>query len=696
MPGCGGSGAAAGWRMCGIVGLFDSNRRFAPAALREVVVRMGDALRHRGPDSSGDWIDAQAGLALGHRRLAIIDLSANGYQPMASASGRYRIVFNGEIYNFPRLRRELVSLGARLRGHSDTEVLLAALERWGLGPALERLVGMFAFALWDRRTGTLTLARDHLGQKPLYFGRIGSTFAFASELKALAVHPDFRPEVDRGALALFLRHQYVPAPHTIWRGVFKLPAGCLLTLDLGGGRLPEPDLARIAPYWSARTIAEQERRSASALSDGAALDRLDQLLTQAVGDCMVADVPLGAFLSGGIDSSLVVALMQKQSARPVKTFTIGFLEDAFDEVAHARRVARHLGTEHTELYVTPAEARALIPHLPEMFDEPMADPSQIPTYHVARLARQHVTVSLSGDGGDELFGGYGRYLVAEGLRRRAGRVPQGLRHGAAALAQAVPARAWDQILRLAQMPAPSGLHGCWSGDRVHKLAALLRIDDPDQRYRALISAVHDPRALVIDGDEPPTAFTDPMRRPHLAEYTDRMMYYDTVTYLPDDILVKLDRTSMAVSLEARVPLLDHRVVEFALRLPSEAKLRARSGKWLLRELFRRHLPPELADRPKQGFAIPLADWLRGPLRDWAEALLDERRLVAEGFLHAAPVRRTWQEHLSGSRNWSSQIWSLLMFQAWRERWLEARPAPAARRKSAAAREETTCAAVAGL
>lgn len=658
--------------MCGIVGLLDADRRFAPSALGDVVGRMGNTLRHRGPDSTGVWIDASAGLALAHQRLAIIDLSANGQQPMVSASGRYCIVFNGEIYNFPRLRRDLINLGAELRGHSDTETLLAAIDRWGLAPTLERLVGMFAFALWDRQTSTLTLARDHLGQKPLYFGPIGSTFVFASELKAFAAHPDFDLEVDRGALTLFLRHQYVPAPHTIWRGVFKLPAGCLLSLDVARDWPPQSDLvARIARYWCARAIAEQGRETPRGLSGGAALDRLDQLLNQAVGDCMIADVPLGAFLSGGIDSSLLVALMQKHTGRPVKTFTIGFVETEFDEAEHARQIARHLGTEHTELYLTPQEARAIVPQLPEMFDEPLSDPSQIPTFHVARLAREHVTVSLSGDGGDEVFGGYGRYALADSLRRRAGRVPPGLRHTAAALANALPARAWDLILSLAQVPAPPGLRGHWSGDRIHKLAALLRIDDPDQLYRAVVSTFHDPCAMLIDAQEPPTAFTDPARSPQLPEYADRMMYYDIVTYLPDDILVKLDRASMAVSLEARVPFLDHRLVEFAWQLPLEAKLQGGQGKWLLRQLFNRYLPAELAVRPKQGFAIPLAEWLRGPLRDWAEALLDERRLIEDGFLHAAPVRRKWQEHLAGSRNWSSQIWNLLMFQAWRQRWLGA-------------------------
>ena len=678
----------ARWPVCGIVGLLDPGRRFAPDALGQTVGRMADTLRHRGPDSAGVWVDADTGLALAHRRLAIIDLSPTGHQPMASASGRYHVVFNGEIYNFRRLAQELAAVGVRPRGHSDTEILLAAIECWGLARTLDRVVGMFAFALWDRQTATLTLARDHLGQKPLYFGRIGTTFAFASELKALVVHPDFEPQVDRDALALFLRHQYVPSPHTIWRGIFKLPPGCLLSLDLAHGLEPHADLlARISRHWCARTIAERADDAAAPPTDAAALDRLDQLLSQAVSDCMVADVPLGAFLSGGIDSSLVVALMQRQAPRPVKSFTIGFGEASFDEATHARRVARHLGTEHTELYLTPAEARAVIPHLPEMFDEPFADPSQIPTFHVARLARQHVTVALSGDGGDEVFGGYGRYLLADNLRQRMARIPPGLCRAAAALAHAVPARAWDRILGLRRARAPSGLRGHWSGDRVHKLAALLGEGDPDQMYRALISAFPDPGALVVGGNEPATAFTDPERLPSLAEYTHRMMYYDTITYLPDDILVKLDRTSMAVSLEARVPLLDHRLVEFAWQLPLEAKVRAGRGKWLLRQLFNRYLPSDLAERPKQGFAIPLASWLRGPLREWAEDLLDEHRLVEDGFLDAAAIRHKWQEHLSGARNWSSQIWTLLMFQAWQRRWLETAQAVPAGRQPATMSEK---------
>ena len=443
--------------MCGIVGLLDPEPRFAPAALAEVVGRMADTLRHRGPDSSGVWTDPAGGVALGHRRLAIIDLSPNGHQPMVSAQGRYCLVFGGEIYNHPALRRELLSAGAQLRGHSDTEVLLAAIETWGLGAALEAVVGMFAFALWDRRSRVLSLARDHLGQKPLFFGRIGSTFAFASELKAFSAHPDFRAEVNRDALALFLRHQYVPAPHTIWRDVFKLPAASRLSVPLAEGSLADVDLlARIERHWCLRTVAERGRDAAAGLTEADALERLDQLLNEAVRDCMVADVPIGAFLSGGVNSSLVVALMQRHTARPVKTFTIGFREAEFDEARHARDVARRLGTEHTELYLTPQQARAVIPELPEIFDEPLSDPSQIPTFHVARLAREQVTACLSGDGGDEVFGGYGRYLVADRLRRRAHSVPRALRHAAGALAHALPVAAWDVVLRLARFAGAVG------------------------------------------------------------------------------------------------------------------------------------------------------------------------------------------------------------------------------------------------
>jgi asparagine synthase (glutamine-hydrolysing) len=657
--------------MCGLSGLFDGGGRASAAELRGLALKMADTLRHRGPDSGGVWLDPTARLALAHRRLAIIDLSAEGQQPMHSASERWVIVLNGEIYNFRALKADLTAAGDRFRGGSDTEVLLAAIDRYGLEGTLERVVGMFAFALWDRKTRILHLVRDRLGKKPLYFGWLGQSFAFASELKALAAHPDFTPEVDRGALSLLLRYQYIPAPHSIWRGIYKLPAGtCLaLSLDQGAPRSEHALLDQIRPYWCAKAVAERAGAQAPPAADGVLLDRLDALLSEAVRDRMIADVPLGAFLSGGIDSSVVVALMQRQSARPVKTFTVGFGEQAYDEAACARRVADHLGTEHTELYVTPAQAREVIPALPELYDEPFADPSQIPTFHVARLARRHVAVCLSGDGGDEVFAGYGRYFLAANLDRRLRGWPPWLRRSAATLMTSLAPEAWDLLLRAARPQLPDGMRGQWSGDRVHKLAGLVRAADRDQLYHTLIGLSNDPQSMVIDGVEPPTAFSDPGKVPPIEDYTHRMMYYDTITYLPDDILVKVDRASMAVSLEARAPLLDHRVVEFAWTLPLAAKVRQGQGKWLLRQLFERYLPSEFALRPKQGFGVPLADWLRGPLREWAETLLDESRLAAEGFLRPEPIRRTWAQHLSGTRNWSAGLWSVLMFQAWQERWL---------------------------
>jgi asparagine synthase (glutamine-hydrolysing) len=660
--------------MCGLSGVFDGAGRADLGALRTLALGMAATLRHRGPDSGGVWVDDAARLALAHRRLAIIDLSAEGRQPMHSVNERWVIVFNGEIYNFRTLRAELIAAGDHFRGASDTEVLLAALDRFGLDRALERITGMFAFALWDRATRTLHLVRDRLGKKPLYFGWLGQSFVFASELKALAAHPEFAPEVDRGALSALLRYQYIPAPHSIWRGICKLPAGTRLAISLDDreARSTAGLLDRIRPYWCAKTIAEAGQAEPPPTSDAHALERLDALLGEAVAERMIADVPLGAFLSGGIDSSVIVALMQRHSARPVKTFTVGFAEQNYDEAADARQVANHLGTEHTELYVTPREAREVIPALPDIYDEPFADPSQIPTFHIARLARRHVTVCLSGDGGDEVFGGYQRYFVASGLDRRLRAWPPWLRRSAAGAMTALAPQAWDALLRRAQPRLPAGVRGHWSGDRMHKLAGLMRSADRDDLYHSLIRLANDPRAMLIDGSEPPAVFSDPGRAPRLDDYTHRMMYYDTVSYLPDDILVKIDRASMAVSLEARAPLLDHRVVEFAWTLPLSAKVRDGRGKWLLRQLFHRYLPEALASRPKQGFGVPLADWLRGPLRDWAETLLAEARLAEEGFFRPQPVRRKWQEHLSGTRNWSAGLWSVLMFQAWQERWLAGR------------------------
>ena len=611
--------------------------------MEDQIGRMTATLVHRGPDDSGTWTDRECGLALGFRRLAILDLTPSGHQPMVSASGRYVIVFNGEVYNFAELRKELEGPGIAFRGGSDTEVMLAAIEAWGLEAAVRRFAGMFAFALWDRKERSLCLVRDRLGKKPLYYGWAGQTLLFGSELKALRAHRDFRAEVDRGALTLFLRHSAVPAPYCIYKGLRQLPPACLV-------RLTAPDApAEPVPYWSLREVAERGMREPFSSSDAEATERLDALLREAVRLRMIADVPLGAFLSGGIDSSTVVALMQAQSSRPVRTFSIGFEESGFDEAHHAQAVAKHLGTEHTELYVTAAQAQTVIPRLPDIFDEPFADSSQIPTFLLAQLTRQSVTVSLSGDGGDELFAGYLRYAETEQYWRNLSRVPAVVRRG---------------IGR-----CMSGLgSGTRLGRRLGQMADIFRYRTPDELYRRFISHWKNPAEVVIGGFEPPTACTDPARWPSAGGITERAQFIDAVSYLPEDIFTKVDRASMAASLEARTPLLDHRVVEFAWTLPRALKVRGAQGKWILREVLHRYVPRALFDRPKMGFNVPTGAWLRGPLRAWAEALLDERRLRDEGYFHPAPIRAKWAEHLSGECNWEYYLWDVLMFQAWLERW----------------------------
>jgi asparagine synthase (glutamine-hydrolysing) len=626
---------------------------------------MTDAVAHRGPDDYGIWTDRALGLFLGHRRLSIVDLSAAGHQPMASASERYVLAYNGEIYNHHDLRAELEEIGVapEWRGHSDTEVLLAALEHWGLEETLVRLNGMFAFALWDRAEKRLTLARDRLGEKPLYYGRSGSTFLFGSELKALTCHPAFEGTVDRQALTLFLRYNYVPAPFSIWRGIAKLPPGHMVQIGAGGAAVGAPKA-----YWDFRTIAE--KGAADPLPDGPELtDRLEALLADAVGRRMVADVPVGAFLSGGIDSSLVVALMQGQSARPVRTFTIGYAEASHNEADHARRVAAHLGTDHTELTVTPAEALAVIPRLPAIWDEPFSDSSQIPTYLVSELTRRHVTVSLSGDGGDEVFGGYNRYVLAMRMWNAGKRLPGPARTMLAGLARS---RTGLRMAAAAMRLAPSRHRHLGLGDRLHKVAHVMEARTVEALYRRLVSHFDDPAAVVIDGVEPANGGLPDL--PAFPDVRQGMMYLDTLTYLPDDILAKVDRASMAVSLEARVPYLDHRVVEFAWRLPMQARISGGTGKKILRDILHRHLPERLFDRPKAGFGVPIGDWLAGPLRDWAEDLLDPRRLREEGFFDPAAVRRLWDEQLAaGGRH--HQVWDILMFQAWRAAQQDAGAAP---------------------
>ncbi|MFZ5761965.1 MAG: asparagine synthase (glutamine-hydrolyzing) [Thermodesulfobacteriota bacterium] len=649
--------------MCGIAGCFyageagterggDVGRPEAGAG------RMAAALAHRGPDDAGIWMDQEVGLALAHRRLAIIDLSPAGSQPMISASGRFVIVFNGEIYNHLELRQQVG--GHAWRGHSDTETLLAAVDAWGLEVALARCVGMFALALWDRRLRVLTLARDRLGEKPLYYGWQDGVFLFGSELKALRAHPAFRGEIDRAALALFLRYNYVPTPWSIYHGIRKLPPGAFL-LVRSEDRGCEPTL-----YWSARTVAEEWRNNPFVGSDEEAREELERILRRAVAGQMVADVPLGAFLSGGIDSSAIVALMQARSDRPVKTFTMGFSGIGYDEAEHAAAVARHLGTEHTELYVQPEDALAIIPRLPLMYDEPFADSSQIPTFMVAELARRHVTVALSGDGGDELFGGYNRYFWAENICRRAWVLPYPLRRVLAGIVTFLPPHVWDAIFACFSGLLPSGWHYANPGDKLHKLAEIIPARSMDEVYSLLISHWKYPQKIVVDGSEP-VAERQPDGYQHGGmNFPHRMMYQDLVSYLPDDILVKVDRAAMAVSLETRIPMLDHRVVEFAWRLPLAMKIRNGQGKWLLRQMLYKYVPRELVERPKMGFGVPLDAWLRGPLRPWAEELLDDSRLQREGFLRCAPIRHKWREHLSGRRNWAYHLWGVLMFQAWLE------------------------------
>ncbi len=623
---------------------------------------MAAALHHRGPDDGGVWTEPEAGLALAHRRLSILDLSPEGHQPMASTCGRYLIVFNGEVYNFRELRQELDRLGpTRWRGHSDTEVMLAAIAFWGVEAALRRFVGMFAFALWDRGKRTLTLARDRLGEKPLYYGRQGGAFLFGSELKALRAHPDFRGEIDRNTLAMLLRFAYIPAPFSIYRGIRKLPPGSYLTLSHQALGDAEPVV-----YWSAREAAERGAADPFTGTEQGAADELERRLGAAVGGQMVADVPLGAFLSGGVDSSTIVALMQAQSSRPVRTFSIGFWEPAFNEAKHAKAVARHLGTDHTELYVTPEQALGVIPRIPTLYDEPYGDSSQIPTVLVSELARRHVTVSLSGDGGDELFGGYNRYFWAPDIWRRLSWAPRALRRAlAAALTTAGPAT-WDRLFHALGPLLPAALRYANPGDKVHKAAGILATKSPEEIYWGLVSQWKEPEAVVPGSREPATVLNDPAGWPDLAGFQQRMMYLDQVTYLPDDILVKVDRAAMGVGLETRVPLLDHRVVELAWRLPLSMKIRGGECKGLLRRVLYRHVPKELIERPKMGFGVPLAEWLRGPLREWSEALLDEARLGQEGWFAPGPIRARWAEHLSGRSNRAYDLWNVLVFQAWLE------------------------------
>jgi asparagine synthase (glutamine-hydrolysing) len=644
--------------MCGIAGMVDWRAATPADALRSIAEAMIETVRHRGPDAGEVWVEAEGGVALGQRRLAIIDLSPGGAQPMHSADRRFVITFNGEIYNYRDIRGELQAAGHSMRSDSDTEVLLEACALWGVEAAIERAIGMFAFALWDRRTRSLILARDRLGIKPLYYAATPERVLFASQLKAFRPTPHWKPTIDADAVVGYLRHAYIAQPRTIYREAEKLAPGHILTLREGS--TPSPKC-----FWDLRGIAiAGQRRNDPAPDAQEATDRLDGLLRDSVKLRMIADVPLGAFLSGGIDSSTVVALMQAQSTRPVKTFSIGFHEGGYDEAHCAKQVAAHLGTDHTEFYVEPRHALDVIPHLADWFDEPFADPSQIPTYLVSELTRKHVTVALSGDGGDELFAGYNRYVWAERLARAVNLVPRPLRGASATALRALAPQTWNRLFAF----VPASWRPALPGDKLHKITTLLDNPQPDAIYRRLVSQWERPDEIAAAGQEPRGPLWDPSIAQDFPDLVPRMQFLDMITYLPDDILTKVDRATMAVGLEGRVPLLDHRVVAYSWSLPLEFKLRGGRSKWLLRQVLDRYVPRPLIDRPKMGFGVPIDAWLRGPLREWAESLLTPARLASDGFVRVEPVRRAWQEHLEGSRNWQYPLWTVLMLQAWRARW----------------------------
>jgi asparagine synthase (glutamine-hydrolysing) len=650
--------------MCGIVGFFKPGG-FKLADAELTLVRMRDSIAHRGPDNHGAWLDGIAGIALGHRRLSILDISSAGHQPMISLSDRFVIVFNGEIYNHLELRRRMEGAGRKFwQGRSDTETLLAAIDMWGMEEAVKSCVGMFAFALWDRLKQTITFARDRIGEKPIYYGWQGGTLLFGSELKSLRLHPDFRENVDRDAIALYLRLGYVPAPLSAWQGIRKLLPGSYVTF----GKDQKEHLPPPTQYWSFKKIASDESYEMFCGSDQEAIDQLEKHLRKAIEGQSLADVPVGAFLSGGIDSSTVAAIMQSRSTVPIKTFTIGFAEDEYSEAKYAKQIANHLGTDHTELYVTSQLARDLIPQLPGIYDEPFGDSSAIPTYLVAKLARDSVKVVLSGDGGDELFGGYSRYHNQSMLTasRMLFRTPKILRHGlASSIRMAVDTIGTNNI-------AGTTLSFCMPSKIISKIsssgekyAEILESDSFAGFYSSVIGHWISPSGQSMRRTNLRYGFQD-LESIKFRNEIENMMAVDTLSYLPDDILVKVDRAAMFASLETRIPLLDHRLVEFVWKLQHNLKVRNKSGKWILKQVLYRHVPKNLIDREKKGFSVPIDLWLRGPLRDWAEHLLDENRIKNDGFLSPRQVRERWQQHLDGRRNWRDAIWLVLMLQAWKE------------------------------
>tara|TARA_Y100000590_G_C15747715_1_gene1022843 strand:- start:9772 stop:11742 length:1971 start_codon:yes stop_codon:yes gene_type:complete len=651
--------------MCGLTGYIGGEWPNGFEGAENQLKLMSEAIKHRGPNFSGTWIDQDHGIAFAHRRLSILDLSDNGNQPMFSSSKRFVILFNGEIYNHLSLRAELEKNNSvpDWNGHSDTETILAYIENYGFSKTLKNCVGMFAIALLDRKEKVLYLARDRIGEKPLYYGWQKNAFLFGSELKALKAHSDFIGEISRKALSLYLRHNYIPAPHSIYKGIKKLIPGTYLKLRINEnlkniGDLPEP-----IKFWSMNEIVKEGTSNSFDGNESDAIDSLDSLLMDSVKHQMISDVPLGAFLSGGIDSSLIVALMQRISNRPVKTFTIGFNDKNYNEANYAKSIADYLGTEHTELYVSPQDSINIIPSLSHIYDEPFADSSQIPTFLVSELARQDVTVSLSGDAGDELFGGYDRYIWVKNIWNNIQYLPKPF---LSLFIKGILSFSPERLDKIGSTLFTGNKKIMRFGDKAFKLANVLKANSPEEIYINLMSLWKNPSSIVIGNDEPLTVLTELTEWPAFNDFEHQMMYIDTMSYLPDDLLVKVDRAAMSVSLETRIPFLDHRVIEFAWSFPLDMKIRNGQSKWLLKQVLSKYVPKTLIDRPKMGFGVPIDSWLRGPLKEWADTLLNETRLNQEGFFNPAPIRKKWDEHLSRKRNWHYQIWAILMYQQWLE------------------------------
>ena len=645
--------------MCGFTGFLSSSTQLSRSDIQAIAQNMSDALIHRGPDAGDIWQDPDVICALGHRRLSIIDLSAEGAQPMESASGRYMIAFNGEIYNFPELRSLLESKGHTFRGHSDTEIMLAAIEEWGLNQAIQKFNGMFAFALWDRKERVMHFARDRFGKKPLYIGWAGNTLVFGSELKALCAHPEFKRALNPDAAALYMRYSCMPAPHSIYQNTWSLRPGHRMTIPLEMLSPGEDLSGKMECYYNLLETLEDASLRVQPRSDNEVVAEFENILSTCVKDRMMSDVPLGAFLSGGIDSSLIVAMMQKQSSRPVKTYTIGFEEAGFNEAAYAKDVAAHLGTEHRELYLTARDALDIISSLPTMFDEPFADISAIPTALVCKFARQDVTVALSGDGGDEMMGGYNRHVQAPRIWNKIQHIPAPLRKALASGISSVPTETWNKIIP--KLPQP--------GTRLHKIADFMNLKSQSEVYQRLIETWQYEDDIVPGAKKLPIPLCEARNQNLDLGFAESMMYWDTLSYLPDDILAKVDRASMAVSLEARAPLLDRRIYEYAWQLPLEMKIRNGKGKWLLRKVLGTYVPENLFERPKQGFTMPVGQWLRGPLKEWGEDLLDAQKLEEDGLLGTVSIRKAWNDHQAGRGNNTEKLWTALMFQAWKRQWI---------------------------